>query len=69
MSSLPNDVELYYDLANKEYGIREVRRDVTPDPTGWRNYLDREHEVSIPIPYETLKRILKEAEYFVRERA
>ena len=60
------DVELTYDMASKEYGIRQVWRSRLKREDGWREYVG--DKKAFVVPQHSLKRIIKEAEYFVRDR-
>ncbi len=60
------DVEITYDYASKEYGIRQVRRSRFKRKDGWRVYVG--DMKAFMVPQESLKRIIAEAPNFIRKR-
>jgi hypothetical protein len=60
------DVEIFYDYATKEYGIRQVYRSRFKRKDGWREYVGESK--AFCIPGTSLKRIIAEASGFIRKR-
>lgn len=60
------DVELFYDFATKEYGLRQVKRCRFRRRDGWHEYVGKNK--SFVIPVKSLKRIIEEAPHFIRKR-
>lgn len=60
------DVELFYDYATKEYGLRQVKRCRFKRKDGWREYVG--DKKAFVIPQNSLLRIIGEAPQFVRKR-
>lgn len=60
------DVEITYDLASREYGIRQIRRSRFKRKDGWRDYVGECK--AFKVPEEALKRIIAEAPNFIRKR-
>ena len=61
------DVEITYDLASKQYGIRQVYRSRFKRKDGWREYAGECK--AFLVPEVSLKRIIAEAPHFIRKRA
>lgn len=60
------DVELTYNYATQEHGIRQVRRKRWKRRDGWREYVG-EHKAFL-IPQDSLIRICDEAKHFIKQR-
>jgi len=60
------DVEITYDYASKEYGIRQVHRSRFKRKDGWRDYVGECK--AFLVPESSLKRIIEEAPHFIRKR-
>lgn len=60
------DVELFYDYATKEHGLRQVKRCRFKRRDGWHEYVGESK--SFVIPQTSLRRIIEDASHFIRTR-
>lgn len=60
------DVEITYDYATKEYGMRQIRRKRWKSKDGWREYVG--DKKAFIIPQASLERIIEDAKHFIRKR-